>query len=666
MTSNWTRSLNIFHRRREQEHNNLVSFLETLPQAAIYIHSTDQKILLANEKATELFNQPKHIIERSHLNELVINLTKLEGRPELISPGVFVGNFHPKSAPVIDENVQLFVTALEQQKYLVLIQPLEGLPQNKTQSHLVESILEGLSDLVIHPSMANDHLSFQPVLKWVNQLVNAQATVLYLADEEIPSFLKVESYGEFTELPEELISQDLKAFQAAFVWETGRKSLPISNLTNTILGNQPSFLATIPIGQSKALVGFLIIIGGRLPPPSFTRQAGVLATNIIHQLIEYKSQQASYKTNTGNLVESKRAQEISEKYIQEGILVLSREAIIKRINPAVEKIFGYASSEIINQSLSNILIGYESLNVDSLNLGNLVSPRHLPNVSLFRRNGDKFLANIYLIPASPDVDSSSIVVIIEDLSEKERIRVQTEQLEQRAYIGEVMAVFAHDVRNPVNNISTGLQLLARNLPEEDSNQPEIARMLQDCDRLGDLMKSVLNLSKQQEYQMEPIQITELLNVLINRRMSRLQYSGIEYEFKFDPDTPKIMGDIRGLERVFNNLINNAIQAMSETGGKLIIRTQAVGITSEINDGFVEQPFLEVSIADTGPGIPIEIQDTIFEPFFTTRTTGTGLGLSIVKRIVTIHKGTIRMESFPGGTIFYLNLPAIKPESRSRK
>jgi signal transduction histidine kinase len=67
--------------------------------------------------------------------------------------------------------------------------------------------------------------------------------------------------------------------------------------------------------------------------------------------------------------------------------------------------------------------------------------------------------------------------------------------------------------------------------------------------------------------------------------------------------------------------------------------------------------IEISIADTGPGIPKEIQDRIFQPFFTTRSGGTGLGLAIAKRIVTFHKGSIRLESFPGGTVFYVTLPA---------
>ena len=69
--------------------------------------------------------------------------------------------------------------------------------------------------------------------------------------------------------------------------------------------------------------------------------------------------------------------------------------------------------------------------------------------------------------------------------------------------------------------------------------------------------------------------------------------------------------------------------------------------------------VEISLADTGPGIPMEIQDKVFQPFFTTRASGTGLGLAIAKRIIIFHRGNINLESFPGGTIFKITLPAFK-------
>jgi signal transduction histidine kinase len=102
--------------------------------------------------------------------------------------------------------------------------------------------------------------------------------------------------------------------------------------------------------------------------------------------------------------------------------------------------------------------------------------------------------------------------------------------------------------------------------------------------------------------------------------------------------------------VFINLINNAMDAMSKNGGLLAIR---LVLCDEIKN----RPQIEITISDNGPGIPDEIKDRIFEPFVTNNPKGTGLGLAITKRIITAHQGSIRLTTFPGGTVFHIYLPA---------
>jgi signal transduction histidine kinase len=101
--------------------------------------------------------------------------------------------------------------------------------------------------------------------------------------------------------------------------------------------------------------------------------------------------------------------------------------------------------------------------------------------------------------------------------------------------------------------------------------------------------------------------------------------------------------------VWNNLISNAIQAMDDTGGTLTLKVSP----ATAPDGGRR---VEVSVTDTGPGIPEDVRERIFEPFFTTKRTGTGLGLAITKQIITSHKGSIVVSSIPGGTVFQVQLP----------
>jgi len=111
----------------------------------------------------------------------------------------------------------------------------------------------------------------------------------------------------------------------------------------------------------------------------------------------------------------------------------------------------------------------------------------------------------------------------------------------------------------------------------------------------------------------------------------------------------VKADYRALERVFENLINNAIQAMEKSGGTLNIKV------TEADQHLIPAQY-DVIVADSGPGIPDDLREHIFEPFVTTKSTGTGLGLAISKRIMTAHKGNLYVESFPGGTMFHVLIP----------
>jgi signal transduction histidine kinase len=116
----------------------------------------------------------------------------------------------------------------------------------------------------------------------------------------------------------------------------------------------------------------------------------------------------------------------------------------------------------------------------------------------------------------------------------------------------------------------------------------------------------------------------------------------------------VAGDARALEQVFTNLIGNAVEAMSKTGGNLAIRMEPIF-------AIPNRPQVLVTVSDDGPGIPDDIRERIFEPFVTTKIQGTGLGLAITKRIVTAHHGGIQVNTFPGGTMFEVTLLAYQEE-----
>jgi signal transduction histidine kinase len=191
--------------------------------------------------------------------------------------------------------------------------------------------------------------------------------------------------------------------------------------------------------------------------------------------------------------------------------------------------------------------------------------------------------------------------------------------------------------------------MALNADLDDPVHQQIKRMKQDCDRLNDLMKSVLNFSGTREYKMISIDLAALLKRLLERWRPRMERLKINQRLQIDTENPSVIGDYRALEQVFTNLISNAINAMRNNGGTLAVNVQDVKHPQST-------PMIEINIMDTGLGIPEENMDKIFQPFFTTSKGGTGLGLTITKQIVSAHRGQIDVDSFPGGTVFHVRLP----------
>jgi signal transduction histidine kinase len=180
-------------------------------------------------------------------------------------------------------------------------------------------------------------------------------------------------------------------------------------------------------------------------------------------------------------------------------------------------------------------------------------------------------------------------------------------------------------------------------------------MQSDVTRLTHLMDSILACARPMEPKFELLDLCSFVSRLVDRWRPRMSRLNIECYFQAEEALPKVMGDPRTLDQVFTNLISNALDAMTDKGGFLGIKIQQQVVGS--------RRMVRVSISDTGPGIPSEVIERIFEPFVTTKPSGTGLGLAISKLIITAHHGTLNFETYPTGTIFFVDIPARNGENR---
>jgi two-component system sensor histidine kinase AtoS len=628
------------------------SILDELEQVLNYI---DAPVLVLSNTGVILYTNNALLDLTSHNLEELIG-----GRVETILPEY---PFHEEDSPILQATltrqyrtpltVKLHHITFERQRDIdllvigapgVLMNALEG-PLKKPE---VFSALLDLSRLSLEPDMGR---SIQNAMKLSQVLLGAGVICLYTAEGRHPVFKRMAGTiaAEDESLPLAIDPSDLAELKAPFLWRPGKK-------TGTALHKHArnsglSYLASVALGEENSWSG-LLVCGDRQSDPSdgvlklLEIIAGVLWSAISHHVSVGNLNLSSLNTARSLLIRNAIAENA-----QEGVLLLNPDLTINELNPSAELILGYASHEVSGLPVEDILIGSDSLTSAYNTALQGIPISNLGIVKLHRRNGTSFPVEIQINPIESQGAVQGIVIFLHDITENEQIRVKTQQLEQRAVLGEVTAIFAHEVRNPINNISMGLQLLGSKFSAEDPNQELIGRLQTDCTRLTHLMESVLSFSRPMEFKMESTELPVLLQRILDRWRPRLAHANIELFFQPDPATPAILGDPRTLEQVFTNLISNAVQAMSTNGkGTLGIKTSAHPGPDLLS--------AEVTVSDSGPGIPPEIREHIFEPFVTTNPGGTGLGLAITRRIVNAHHGTIDVESFPGGTIFHVNIPAL--------
>jgi two-component system NtrC family sensor kinase len=240
------------------------------------------------------------------------------------------------------------------------------------------------------------------------------------------------------------------------------------------------------------------------------------------------------------------------------------------------------------------------------------------------------------------------------LEEKERTQKQLIQSESLAAIGQLVAGTAHELNNPLASASSLIQTSAESVDEwevKNGNRDEVindlAFALKELKRAGDIVRSLLDLSRQSQVYVEPVDINVAIDDALRVLYNQYKHLQIEIEKRYDKDLPVVEGNFANLGQVFINVIKNAIEASDNGHGKLTM------VTRHDKDSVL------IECRDNGKGIPDDHVKNIFKPFFTTKAVGkgTGLGLYISHEIVKRHGGNIHVESREGeGSVFLIELP----------
>jgi signal transduction histidine kinase len=322
--------------------------------------------------------------------------------------------------------------------------------------------------------------------------------------------------------------------------------------------------------------------------------------------------------------------------MEDGRILFTRDARAVMVSPAAEKFLGKRINDIFppEHPLHAVLQihGDELSEVAAeTDLQTIEGPRRVGvSVQGIQENGDRMGA----------------LVTLRDLDSIESINTQLQVSERLSALGRITAGVAHEVKNPLNSMRLWLENLKESLPAEmDTNAMQAVQVLdKEIDRLDAVVKRFLDFTRPMEVRLEATQLADILREVIEVAQPQLRKSKVEVAQLLPIDVPEVYVDRALLKQAILNLVLNAVEAMP-AGGHLHLMLSRRGEMAEI------------SVGDTGKGIPPENKQKIFQLFFTTRPGGSGIGLASTFRIVQLHNGSIDFTSEVGrGTTFRIELP----------
>jgi len=314
------------------------------------------------------------------------------------------------------------------------------------------------------------------------------------------------------------------------------------------------------------------------------------------------------------------------------------------ISPAAEKFLGEPAGQFLGRRVSEIFPPghplHDALHIESDELYEVAA-----EVELDTSEGPKRVS-VSVQAIQEDGERMGALVTLRDLDSLESINTQLQVSERLAALGRITAGVAHEVKNPLNSMRLWLENLKESLPADaDGASRQAVQVLdKEIDRLDAVVKRFLDFTRPMDIRLEPTQLAQLLKEVLEVAQPQLHKSNIQLAQLLPIDVPEVYVDRALLKQAVLNLVLNAAEAMP-SGGQLRLVLSRRGEMAEI------------TVGDTGKGIPLENRQRIFQLFFTTRPGGSGSGLASTFRIVQLLNGSIDFTSEIGrGTTFRIELP----------
>ena len=314
----------------------------------------------------------------------------------------------------------------------------------------------------------------------------------------------------------------------------------------------------------------------------------------------------------------------------------------KDVNSAIQHLLGFSREEVLQMNLCELIDkNHHKYLLDSMQGGDEVNDWE---IVMNTKEGEKKYCIITLTPE--DNDGGHAQGIIHDITSLKKIEKANLQGEKLAAAGRLVRTIAHEVRNPLNNITLSIEQMQHTI-KDDSIDLYMNIIQRNSKRINDLISELLYTSRPAEHSLEKQVLQSIVDEVVAICIDRLTLKHIKLHVSYPDHALQINADHEKLKLALLNIVINAIEAMEEKKGLLSVKISQTDKTAVL------------TISDNGCGISEENISRLFEPYFTQKRNGVGLGLTFTLNILQAHKASIDVASHPGnGTVFTLSFPLV--------
>ncbi len=418
------------------------------------------------------------------------------------------------------------------------------------------------------------------------------------------------------------------------------------------------FIGEVP--ENTALIAPLFLRSRRVGAVrADTASQGAEATSLLLSHLWEQAGAALEKAHLFDLLENaKREWETTFDGMTDGVYIYDERGVILRANLSVQNLLGLPLRQIVGRKRREVMQSlpeYLELQIEKrIEDGAPELDRRTREFRCCVPERIFVESNFALLGGDLSDGETRRVCILQDVTDQRLLQEQIIQTEKLAALGEMLSGVAHELNNPLATVVGYAQLLETDDALPSHLKRQVHAVHHEGQRASQIVQSLLSFSRRSTPEKTSLDLNEVVHSVLEMRAFQLKSDSVTLRAECADELPLIWGEMAGLQQVLLNIVNNAIQAITQSGqgSEILIRTESIQVAG--------QKLVRLSVRDDGPGIAPEYLRRIFDPFFTTKAAGqgTGLGMSLAHRTISHHGGTIRAESRLGqGATFIVEMPA---------